>query len=37
MHNWNIELASGEAVAPDQGCTARFQVKVEDGRVWLQA
>lgn len=37
LHNWNIELASGEAVAPDQGCTVRFQVKVKDGRVWLQA
>lgn len=31
LHNWNIELASGEAVAPDEGCTASYPVKVEDG------
>ena len=35
MHNWNIELDSGCAVAPDQGCAREFPVKVEDGRVWL--
>ena len=35
MHNWNIELDSGCAVAPDQGCAREFRVKVEDGRVWL--
>ena len=33
LHNWNIELSSGEAVAPDQGCTASFPVKVENGMV----
>lgn len=37
LHNWKIELHSGEAVAPDQGCTASFQVKVSDGQVWLRA
>jgi nitrite reductase (NADH) small subunit len=35
MHNWNIELDSGCAVAPDRGCAREFRVKVEDGRVWL--
>lgn len=35
MHNWNIELDSGCAVAPDRGCAREFPVKVEDGRVWL--
>ena len=35
MHNWNIELDSGCAVAPDQGCAREFPVKLEDGRVWL--
>ena len=35
LHNWNIELQSGCAVAPDQGCTQKFSVKVEDGRVYL--
>ncbi|WP_370601304.1 nitrite reductase small subunit NirD [Pseudomonas nitroreducens] len=35
LHNWQIELANGEAVAPDQGCAHRHDVKVEDGRVLL--
>ena len=35
MHNWNIELDSGCAVAPDQGCAREFPVKVEGARVWL--
>jgi nitrite reductase (NADH) small subunit len=35
MHNWNIELDSGCAVAPDHGCARKIPVKVEDGRVSL--
>ena len=35
LHNWTIALASGEAQAPDQGCTARFAVRVEGGDVFL--
>ncbi|TFV86737.1 nitrite reductase small subunit NirD [Oxalobacteraceae bacterium OM1] len=35
LHNWNIELQSGCAVAPDEGCTTKFSVKVEDGKVYL--
>ena len=35
LHNWNILLDSGEAVAPDQGCAATFSVKLVDGRVYL--
>jgi nitrite reductase (NADH) small subunit len=35
LHNWNIELADGCAVAPDQGCTKPYAVKVEDGTVYL--
>ncbi len=35
LHNWNIELATGEAVAPDEGCAATYPVKVEDGKVFL--
>lgn len=35
LHNWQIELDSGEAVAPDQGCAHRHAVKVENGRVLL--
>src|SRR3954470_2510379 len=37
LHNWNIELDSGCAVAPDQGCTQKFSVKVENGQVYLDA
>jgi nitrite reductase (NADH) small subunit len=36
LHGWNIELASGQAVAPDQGCAHRFDVRVEDGVVWMR-
>ncbi len=35
LHNWKIDLASGEAQGPDEGCTHRFSVKVEDGTVFL--
>ena len=35
MHNWKIELDSGCAVAPDQGCAREFPVKVEGGRVMI--
>ena len=37
LHGWTIELASGQAVAPDHGCTQRYGVRVENGRVWLAA
>lgn len=35
LHNWQIELDSGNAVAPDVGCAHRHPVKVENGRVLL--
>lgn len=35
LHNWVIDLESGEAVAPDVGCTRSYAVKVEGGRVYL--
>ncbi|MCB4824372.1 nitrite reductase small subunit NirD [Roseicella aerolata] len=35
LHNWVIDLQSGEAAAPDVGCVKRIPVKVEDGRVLL--
>jgi nitrite reductase (NADH) small subunit len=35
LHNWKIDLNSGEALGPDEGCTNRFQVKVEDGKVYV--
>jgi len=36
LHNWKIDLASGEALAPDEGCTMVYPVKVEAGVVHLQ-
>jgi nitrite reductase (NADH) small subunit len=36
LHNWNIGLEDGKAVAPDVGCAQTFAVKVEDGQVLLQ-
>lgn len=33
LHNWTIELATGEATAPDVGCTRRFAAHVANGRV----
>jgi nitrite reductase (NADH) small subunit len=35
LHNWNIDLASGAAQGPDEGCAQSFPVKVEDGVVFL--
>ena len=37
MHNWTIGLCDGQASAPDEGCTPKFAVKVEDGAVYLDA
>jgi nitrite reductase (NADH) small subunit len=33
LHNWCIDLGTGEARAPDEGCAARFPVRLEGGRV----
>ena len=35
LHNWQIDLASGEALAPDVGCAHRHAARVENGRVQL--
>lgn len=37
LHNWNIGLGDGCAKAPDEGCTPKFSVKVEEGVVFLDA
>ena len=36
LHNWNIQLEEGNAVAPDVGCAKRYPVKIEAGEVYLQ-
>ena len=35
LHNFVIELKSGRAVAPDEGCTHAHPTKVENNTVWL--
>jgi nitrite reductase (NADH) small subunit len=35
LHDWKISLDTGLAVAPDQGCAARYPVRVREGRVSL--
>ena len=37
LHNWTIGLCTGQAAAPDEGCTPKFAVKVEEGQVSLKA
>lgn len=37
LHNWTVGLCDGQAQAPDEGCTPRFEVKVEAGMVFLNA
>lgn len=35
LHNWQIDLQSGEAQAPDIGCAHHHRTRVENGRVLL--
>jgi len=35
LHNWCIDLRSGTAGAPDEGCVEKFEVRVVDGFVEL--
>ena len=35
LHDWKIHLDTGIAVAPDEGCAARFPISVQDGRIML--
>ena len=36
LHNWVLDLRTGEAQAPDEGKIATHAVKVEDGAVYLK-
>lgn len=35
LHNWTIALATGQAQAPDEGCTPTVRVRLDEGRIWL--
>ena len=36
LHNWVLDLKTGEATGADEGKARTFEVKVEDGRVFLR-
>ena len=36
MHNWHINLADGNAVAPDVGCARNYPVKLEGDAVFIE-
>ena len=35
LHNWSIGLVDGTAALPDEGCTTKFTVRVDGGRIFL--
>lgn len=35
LHNWTIGLCDGQAREPDEGCTPRFEVKLDADAVYL--
>ncbi len=35
LHDWKIHLDTGLAVTPDEGCTASYPVRIENGLVLL--
>ena len=37
LHNWTIGLCTGQAAAPDNGCTPKFSVKLDNGQVFLDS
>ena len=36
LHSWKIDLASGEALGPDEGCTNVFETKVDNDIVYFR-
>lgn len=36
LHNWKIDLSSGQALGPDEGCTNIFPTKIENGQVFIE-
>lgn len=37
LHNWVFDLATGEAQGADEGRVATYPVRVEAGRLWIDA
>jgi len=36
LHNWKIDLQTGEAKAPDKGCARNFPVKLEATTIFIE-
>ncbi len=36
LHNWKIDLTSGEALGADEGCTNVYDTKVENNMIYLR-
>jgi nitrite reductase (NADH) small subunit len=36
LHDWVIDLKTGNAVRPDVGCATTYAVRVEGGLIWLR-
>lgn len=36
LHNWDIDLETGEAMGNDSGCTGVYETKIEEGIVYLK-
>jgi nitrite reductase (NADH) small subunit len=37
LHNWTIGLCDGQASAPDEGCTPKFEIKLEGAQIFLKS
>ncbi len=37
LHNWTIELETGQAVAPDKGCVRRYPLRIEGDTLFLKS
>lgn len=35
LHSWKIDVANGEAAAPDSGCARTFSIKRIGSEVWI--
>ena len=35
LHDWKISLETGIAVAPDEGCAARYPIKIDGESIFL--
>lgn len=36
LHSWVIDLETGAAIAPDEGCAHRHEVRIENGALYLE-